>query len=529
MDRLTRLGPLQSAGLLFLLGLSTAMAQPPLWFLPVLWIAYPIALYLILARPGWRGAWLLVWAFWWGQITGGMYWLAWIVGVDLATYWWVTPFAVLGLPGFLALVQSPLWLVVWWLDRRWRLGPLAALFLFAGSAMLAEGVRGWIFTGLPWGPLGTVWGFHPVTLQLSAWIGVFGLTALTTLSAGAPMLVLHEGRWARALVLSFAPLFLLVGFGMWRLEAVQDAAAAPTGTVVRLVQPGTNSLIRLPEAERRQRVVDLIALSFPPSHETAAETGAESDGASTTQAATLAIWSESSIQFFIDFFPEELEWLTAQLPRGAQIIAGGLGASPPNGPNEPQPTNTAYFITDAGIQQRHDKAHLVPFGEYLPWFVSWVPIPAFSAGSFWQGEGLSTWQIDGLPTVAPLICYEMIFPGSVVRRDGPRPAWMVNISNDGWYGDTSGPRQHFIFARFRAVEEGLPMVRVGGTGISGLIDAAGRVQAKIPYGSAKVVDVDLPRALPITAFGQYSRLIFWTLALGLMLTGFALGWIMRRN
>ena len=108
MDRLTRLGPLRSAIVLFVLGLTTALAQPPVWFLPVLWIAYPIALHLILHRPGWAGAWLLIWAFWWGQITGGMYWLGWIVGVDLATYWWVTPFAVLGLPGFLALVQLSL-------------------------------------------------------------------------------------------------------------------------------------------------------------------------------------------------------------------------------------------------------------------------------------------------------------------------------------------------------------------------------------------------------------------------------------
>lgn len=517
MDRLTRLGPLRSAIVLFVLGLSTALAQPPVWFLPVLWIAYPLAFHLILSRAGWAGAWLLIWAFWWGQITGGMYWLGWIVGVDLATYWWVTPFAVLGLPGFLALVQSPLWLAAWWLFLRLRVGTFAALLLFAGAAMIAEGFRGWVFTGLPWGPLGTVWGFHALTLQLAAWIGVFGLTALTTLSAGAPLLILRDRRWRDGLAVTLAPLILLLGFGLWRLGAVQDQAATPTDTVVRLVQPGTNSLIRVPEAERRQRVADLVRLSFPE----AAEGGAS--------AADVAIWSESSIQFFIDFYPEELAWLTEQLPDGAQIIAGGLGALPPEGPDPPQPTNTAYFITDVGIQARHDKAHLVPFGEFLPWFVSWIPIPAFSAGSFWQGEGLSTWQPGDLPAVSPLICYEMIFPGAVIRRGGPRPAWMVNISNDGWYGDTSGPRQQFIFARFRAVEEGLPMVRVGGTGISGVIDAAGHVQARTPYGTADVVDVSLPQALPLTPYGRNSRLIFWLIAAGFVLAGLSLGSIMRRK
>ena len=510
--RFPRVRTAPGAALLFLLGLLTALAQPPVWFLPILWLAYPLALPLILSRQSWRGAWLFIWSFWWGQIVGGMYWLGWIVGVDLATYWWVTPFAVLGLPAFLALVQSPWWLAVWLLYQRFKLGLLGTLLLFAGTAMMAEGFRGWVLTGLPWGPMGTVWGFHPLTMQLSAWIGVFGLSALTVLAASGPAL-LSVRRPGQALAVSLLPILLILGFGQWRWTSLRDAAAAPSETVVRLVQPGTNSLVRLSTAEKQQRIRDLLSMTL------------SGDGSH-----HVAIWSETSIQFFIDYFAQDLNWLLDSLPPNTKLIAGGLGASPAvGGPAEPQPTNTAYFLTEEGIQARHDKSHLVPFGEYLPWFVRWIPIEAFSAGAYWQGPGLTTWNLPGLPPVSPLICYEMIFPGNVVKAGQPRPAWMVNISNDGWYGDTSGPRQHFIFARFRAVEEGLPMVRVGGTGISGLIDAAGKIHERIDYGDIKVANVALPNPLRVTPFGRFSRMIFWLWGLTFLTLGLSLGAIMRRS
>ena len=506
MDRFARVRTGLGSLLLFFLGLVTALAQPPLWILPVLWIAYPLALMLILSRRGWREAWLFIFAFWWGQIVGGMYWLGWVVGVDLATYWWVTPFAVLGLPAFLALVQSPWWMAAWILIKRLKLGLTGALLIFAGTAMGAEGFRGWVMTGLPWGPLGTVWGFHPLTLQLAAWTGVFGLTALTTLSAAGPALFAVR-RPMQAIAVTLLPLAVLLGFGLWRLDRIGEAAETPTDTIVRLVQPGTNSLVRLDDAAKLQRVRDLLAMSF------------SGDGTH-----DVAIWSETSIQFFIDYYPEDLAWILDSFPPDTRIITGGLGASPGA---EPIPTNTAYALTNDGIEARHDKSHLVPFGEYKPWFVRWIPVAAFSAGSFWEGPGLSTWTLPGLPPVSPLICYEMIFPGNVIAKGEPRPAWMVNISNDGWYGNTSGPRQHFIFARFRAVEEGLPMVRVGGTGISGIIDAAGRVKHRIAYGATEVVSLPLPAALPITPFGKTSRLNFWLMCLGLLFAGIIAGLVKK--
>jgi apolipoprotein N-acyltransferase len=147
------------------------------------------------------------------------------------------------------------------------------------------------------------------------------------------------------------------------------------------------------------------------------------------------------------------------------------------------------------IAQRFDKVHLVPFGEYNP-FGSLLPAGALaaSAGNFEAGEGRRTWSLDGLPAASPLICYEVIFPGEVVRSDGPRPGWLLNVTNDAWFGRSTGPYQHFANARLRAVEEGLPLVRAANTGISGVIDAYGRTVARLGLGQAGVVDAPLPKA-----------------------------------
>ncbi len=186
---------------------------------------------------------------------------------------------------------------------------------------------------------------------------MFGLTALTTLSATAPLLLLRERRWRDGLAVTLAPLVLLLGFGLWRLGAVQETAATSTDTIVRLVQPGTNSLIRLPEAEQRQRVTDLVRLSFPE----AAEGG--------VSAADVAIWSESSIQFFIDFYPEELAWLTEQLPEGAQVIAGGWAPRHPTAPTHHSPPTPPISSPTLAFRSATTKR-------------IWSPLASFCRGSY---------------------------------------------------------------------------------------------------------------------------------------------------
>jgi apolipoprotein N-acyltransferase len=163
---------------------------------------------------------------------------------------------------------------------------------------------------------------------------------------------------------------------------------------------------------------------------------------------------------------------------------------------------------NAGVAAIYDKHHLVPFGEYMP-FRNILPLDKITAGSldFSAGPGVRTLRLAGLPAFSPLICYEVIFPGRVARGDD-RPEWLLNITNDAWFGTSAGPHQHFVSARLRSVEEGLPLVRAANTGISGVIDAYGRVVGRLGLGRSGVIDARLPVAAPDrTAFSRFGNLL----------------------
>jgi len=177
--------------------------------------------------------------------------------------------------------------------------------------------------------------------------------------------------------------------------------------------------------------------------------------------------------------------------------------------------NSLHAIDSSGnIAATYDKHHLVPFGEYMP-LRSIMSVAKLTHGNidFSSGPGAQTLQVPGLPPFSPLICYEAIFPGQVASGD-VRPGWLLNITNDGWFGNTAGPYQHLQAARLRAIEEGLPMVRAANTGISAVIDPLGRILAHLPLGQEGVLQIALPRALGRT---PYAMLGDWTLFLILII------------
>ena len=206
--------------------------------------------------------------------------------------------------------------------------------------------------------------------------------------------------------------------------------------------------------------------------------------------------------------------IAAVAPRDGYVITGALRANPPPDP----PTriwNSIEAIDGAGaIRAHYDKAHLVPFGEYVP-MGDVLPVKKITPGSIdlSAGPGPQTIALSGLPAFSPIICYEAIFPGAVVD-DKARPAWILNVTNDAWYGRSSGPYQHFAIARTRAIEEGLPLVRVANNGISGVIDPAGRVVARTGLDSVGHADVALP---PPAAPTLYAAAGDWLFAAMLLL------------
>jgi apolipoprotein N-acyltransferase len=495
-------------GLGFLLGALLAGAFPPVDLVPLIFVSFPALLWL---DDGDRGPWssaLLGYVFGLGFFVAGMYWIAAALLVDIAAFWWALPFAVLGIPAVLALFCGAVMLVTAFATARLALSPLARIFVFAVAWSAAEWVRGHALTGLPWNLTGYVWsGGFPgalAVLQTTAAVGIYGLGALTVLAAALPALygipsllpLSPARRWAPALLA--AALIIVPGvLGAARLSV---ASPATTGLWLRLVQPSIPQNLKWDAAAAEENLHRLIELSAAPApHPLAA-----------------VLWPEAAAPFLLERDPGHRRAIGAVAPKTGYVITGALRANPPPD-SVTQVWNSIEAVDAAGdIRARYDKAHLVPFGEYVP-FKEWLPIKKITAGAIdlSAGPGPQTIALPGLPAFSPFVCFEVIFPGTVSDR-GDRPGWLLNVTNDAWYGRSSGPYQHFAIARTRAVEEGLPLVRAANNGISGVIDADGRVVARTHQNDVTYADVELPAAGPGTPYqriGDWGFLVLLTIGL----------------
>jgi apolipoprotein N-acyltransferase len=449
---------------------------------PMLGIALLILL-LSPRRP--RTAFALGLAFGFGFFLPGLSWIATAFTYQAAMPRWMGWVAVTGLSLFLALY--PAWAA--WAARSLtgRIVPLA--LLLAGLFTLAEMLRGVLFTGFAWNPLGVAWLQLPGVAQLAALVGANGLSALAVLAGGSlAALAGARGEPGRlALVLVF-PLLLLLGLIVPRVQA---PLAPPSGPALLLVQPGTGiadkhgegGLARSLEAAVVQTRAALAAGSTP----------------------AAVIWPEATVEYPLEEDPGLRAALVEGFPASTLLLTGGVAIERDAGGSATAARNSLYALDAQGrILARYDKAHLVPGGEYLPlrWLAEPLGLARLVPGTldFLPGPGPQTWTLPGLPAVGPNICYEIIFPGAVVDR-AARPAFILTVSNDAWFGP-SGPPQHHAQARLRAIEEGLPVVRVTPTGISGLIDPRGGLAATLPTGRAAHAEVLLPAPLPPTPFAQ---------------------------
>jgi apolipoprotein N-acyltransferase len=270
-------------------------------------------------------------------------------------------------------------------------------------------------------------------------------------------------------------------------------------------------------SENASRIfADLLAMS----------SGGTAAGAADSPAPAYVVWPESSVPFLIDEQPAALHAIAAALPDETVLLMGSLRRSPLKAVSSQALVYNSLFVIAAGeIRAVYDKVHLVPYGEYLP-LEAWLEPLGFrrlvtTPGSFAAGAGPATVPLGGSrPPVSPLICYEAIFPGQVVdSRD--RPGWLLNITNDGWFGQSSGPYQHLAQARFRSIEEGLPLLRAANTGISAVIDAHGRVIRQLPLGGKGVIDSPLPQAIPAPLYARIGDLGFFLMVLAAAAMGFA--------
>jgi apolipoprotein N-acyltransferase len=452
-------------GLAFLLGALLAAGLPPVDLTPVVFVVFPLYLWLDDGSATPLASARLAYVFALGHFTAGLYWIAAALFVDIGTFWWALPFALLGTPAVLSCFVAVCLYAVALAKSKLKLSGIAAISLFAVAWSASEWLRGHLFTGFPWDLIGYVWaGAFPgavAMLQSTAVIGIYGLSFLTVLAAA---------------LLSLLGTASLAPLSSWRRTMPAIAAAA----------------LKWDPAAAEANFRRLTELSTAPSpHKLAA-----------------VIWPEAAATFFLERDAVHRAEIATVAPEGGYVITGALRAEPLVGPVDQVWNSIEVIDASAKIVARFDKAHLVPFGEYMP-LKDVLPLKKFSPGTIdlSAGPGPQTLTLARLPSFSPLICYEAIFPGAVVDPHD-RPDWLLNVSNDAWYGRSAGPYQHFAIARTRAVEEGLPLVRVANNGITGVVDAEGRVLARTSLDAVTYADIALPAAGAATPYSYFGDGVF---------------------
>ena len=483
----------------FLLGLLAAAVLPPANALPLLLPAFVGLLWLIASsQTAWRAA-LAGWWFGFGHFLASCYWVGAALLTDPDKFAWVAVPAVIGLSAGLALFPA-LAAITAFVSRR---SGIARLLVFAIAWTAAEWLRGHLLTGFPMNLIGTSWSLSEGMMQLSALTGIYGLSFVTILAAAAPAL-LAERRGDRAVAAHWrTPVTaILLLAAIWLGGTIRLAVVHPPelpGIKLLIVQANIPQELKWRAGSRQAALEKHMRMTL-----TALPNGASH-----------VIWSETSVPYDISNDARLADWLAGAVPEGGLLFTGALRQNSAGDASPRQLWNSLHAIDSSGnIAATYDKHHLVPFGEYMP-LRSIMSVAKLTHGNidFSSGPGAQTLQVPGLPPFSPLICYEAIFPGQVASGD-VRPGWLLNITNDGWFGNTAGPYQHLQAARLRAIEEGLPMVRAANTGISAVIDPLGRILAHLPLGQEGVLQIALPRALGRT---PYAMLGDWTLFLILII------------
>ncbi len=477
------------------LGGLSAHSLPPFHFVPLLLPAFMGLVWMLEgaeARPRpVRRALAAGFGFGFGHFFVGLHWIVEPMLVDPARTAWMIPFAWPGLAAVLAVFPA---LVCGALaPARFGDRTLARVLALAGLWTFVEMLRGFVFTGFPWNLVGYAWSAVTPVMQSTSVLGILGLGTLTVLMAAMPSVLGNAAvparrRWAvAALFAGVLPAALWAG-GTARLAGAETAFVPDVR--LRIVQANIAQRDKWNPELRTGHLARHIELS-------------RSDaGASPTH----VIWPETAVPFLLANDALVRVQASRAVPAGGTLITGSVRTA--FGSRGRRLYNALLAIDDeANIGQVYDKAHLVPFGEYVP-LRGVLPVDKVVPGQsdFTPGTGRALLRVDGLPAFSPLICYEAIFPGRVTP-DGPRPGWLLNLTNDAWFGNFAGPRQHFAIASTRAVEEGLPMVRAANTGISAVIDPYGRVLARLGLGEAGILDSDLPEQLPPTVYARWGDLI----------------------
>jgi apolipoprotein N-acyltransferase len=496
--------------LAFAAGLVGACGFQPWGLWPLTILAFAVLLRLVGEAPRLRSALARGWWFGVGHFTLGLNWIATAFTYQAAMPAWLGWIAVVLLSLYLAIYPAVAAGIAWRYGRRSRIG---LVLWFAAAWIVTEWLRATLFTGFAWNPAGVILLDAGGLASLARVIGTYGLSGIVVLAAGALLLLVRKRWWrAAALGVPIAAAALLLRPGAAPEPAVTQAA-------LRIVQPNIRQQDKWRPGFADQIISRLSVLSV-----------------SRGTGPRLLLWPEAALTEPLEDgrrHPEIQAGIAETRARLADLLgsndlllAGGITVRSADGLRATAATNSVFAIDGEGrILARYDKAHLVPYGEYLPMrpILSAIGLSRLAPGDLDFDPGPGPRTLD-LPLVGPVgfqLCYEIIFSGEVVDR-AHRPNFIFNPSNDAWFG-AWGPPQHLAQARLRALEEGLPVLRSTPTGISAVIDADGRLRASIPLGSQAFIDSRLPAAKPPTLFARFGNLLPMLFALILAAAAIAVG------
>jgi apolipoprotein N-acyltransferase len=488
----------------FTAGLASALAMAPFNAWPVLFITFPVLVWLIdgvgAGRFGGVVSTAIVgWWFGFGYFVAGLYWIGYAFLVDAETFAWLLPIAVMGLPAVLALFMAfgfGLARILWTKD--WT-----RVLSLAVALTISEWLRGHILSGFPWNLFGYALSRPLALVQAASLVGIWGLTFVSVAMFASPAVLIDDRVSTRRpwlpLMASIVLLAAMGVYGTLRLE--REPTRFVDHVKLRLMQPDLQQDVKFNYSAKNAVMERYLSLSDK-------STGPLSNG---VKDATILIWPESAFPFFLTREPDALAQIANFLPPQTILITGAVRAPDlPPGVRISRAYNSIYVIDhDGSVLSVYDKLHLVPFGEYLPFqsLLEKIGLQQLTKmqGGFIPGNRRRAMDLPGAPRVLPLICYEVAFSNAIVP-DGERPGWIVNLTNDGWFGISTGPYQHLEQAQLRAIEEGLPIVRAANTGISAIIDPLGRYVARLDLGQEGVLDSLLPKALPPTLFSRVGNI-----------------------
>ncbi len=471
----------------FVAGAFSALGFAPYYYWPVMWLAFGLWFWLLLNSDSRKKSFAVGYWFGFSHFACSLSWIGNALLIEPDKFGWLYPLVLLGSGGFFGLFFAMPALVVAKINRPWQ-----KWMALAAAFVIGEWVRSFIFTGFPWNLLGYVWALSDEFIQAAAWGGTYLLSLIAMLfftAIGIYFKGKNKQTFVRVLIVVVSLSLFLWLSGYLRLK---NSNIEETDTVVRIVQPSIKQQMKWQKEELENNFRQYLSLST----------------AESVKLPNIIVWGETASPFMLDVDDVHMNEAKKIIPQGAYLITGMISYQLRG--DFYVPHNSMAVINDSGrVVEYYHKTHLVPFGEYIPlreYLPEFIKPVANAIGTFGKGEGPKNIKLPEMPSFSAIICYEAIFPHEILN-DAEKPDFVVNLTNDGWYGVSSGPYQHWVATRLRAVEEGVAIIRAANNGISGMINAYGQVKKFLELNYSGFIDINLDK--PMVEKTLYGKLGNW--------------------